>query len=97
MDLLENQTQIQTARLSTPLKAIKRYCKQCGETSPRLCTMSSCPLFPLRTGHRSKGYSPLKALRKFCLGCCGHSHKEVRLCPSADCPLFPFRFGKRPE
>lgn len=39
--------------------------------------------------------SPLKSIRKYCLGCCLDSPQEVKLCPSKDCPLYPFRFGKR--
>lgn len=41
--------------------------------------------------------SPLKAIRKYCLWCCGESALEVRLCPAYDCPLHPFRFGRKPK
>ena len=40
--------------------------------------------------------SPLKAIRGFCLDCCGGSSAEVRDCSSKSCPLKPFRFGKNP-
>lgn len=40
--------------------------------------------------------SPLKAIRKKCLDCCG-SRGEVRKCEAANsCSLHPFRFGKNP-
>jgi hypothetical protein len=41
--------------------------------------------------------TPLKAIRKLCLGCCGGRPKEVRYCPLTDCPNWPFRFGRTPE
>jgi len=45
--------------------------------------------------------SPLKAIRRKCLDCCGTS-KVVRFCTldgihSTKCDLWPFRFGKRPS
>ena len=40
-------------------------------------------------------YSPLKAIRRRCLDCCGSS-KEVSLCSIRTCSLHPYRFGKRP-
>lgn len=40
--------------------------------------------------------SPLKAIRAYCLDCCGGQANEVKLCPAEDCPLYPFRFGKNP-
>lgn len=40
--------------------------------------------------------SPLKAIRAFCLSCCGDSAKEVKECTSKDCVLKPFRFGTNP-
>ncbi len=41
--------------------------------------------------------TPLKAIRKHCLGCCGGRPKEVRYCPLTDCPIWPFRFGRKPD
>lgn len=41
--------------------------------------------------------SPLKAIRKQCLECCGGSAKEVKLCTVPNCSLYPFRFGKNPN
>lgn len=40
--------------------------------------------------------SPVKAIRAFCLECCGDSPTEVKYCTSARCPLKPFRFGRNP-
>ena len=40
--------------------------------------------------------TPLKAIRKKCLDCSGHSQKEVRECVIPGCPLYPYRMGKNP-
>lgn len=40
--------------------------------------------------------SPIKAIRQFCLDCCGGSSNEVKNCTSQICVLKPFRFGKNP-
>ena len=40
--------------------------------------------------------NPVKAIRAFCLECCGFSANEVKLCPSVKCKLHPFRLGKNP-
>jgi hypothetical protein len=40
--------------------------------------------------------TPLKAMRVYCIDCCGGSRNEVKLCPSKDCSLWPYRFGKNP-
>lgn len=39
---------------------------------------------------------PVKAIREFCLDCCGDSVSAVRECPSVECALHPFRLGKNP-
>ena len=39
---------------------------------------------------------PVKAIRAFCLDCCGGNANDVRNCVSQMCPLKPFRFGKNP-
>ena len=41
--------------------------------------------------------SALKAVRAFCLECCGGSYKEVKLCPAQRCPLYDYRLGHRPK
>lgn len=41
--------------------------------------------------------STLKAVRAFCLECCGGSYKEVKLCPAQRCPLYAYRLGHRPK
>lgn len=40
--------------------------------------------------------NPVKAIRKFCLECCGDSSAEVKTCSAPRCPLYAFRFGKNP-
>lgn len=40
--------------------------------------------------------SPVKAIRAFCLDCCGGNANDVRDCVSKICPLKPFRFGRNP-
>lgn len=40
--------------------------------------------------------NPVKAIRAFCLECCGGNAADVRECTSIRCPLKPFRLGKNP-
>lgn len=40
--------------------------------------------------------SPIKAIREFCLECCGGSSNDVKTCTAPRCPLYAFRFGKNP-
>lgn len=40
--------------------------------------------------------NPVKAIRAFCVECCGGSTNEVKLCQSSRCALHPFRLGKNP-
>jgi len=40
--------------------------------------------------------TPIKAIRAYCLDCCGNNPNEVRLCVTSHCALFHYRFGKRP-
>lgn len=48
-----------------------------------------------------KNYTPIKAIRKFCLACLGGSFQEVKECagnlPPTDCTLWPYRLGHRPR
>ena len=41
--------------------------------------------------------TPLRAIRKKCLWCCGDSRTEVKLCPASGCPIWEYRMGKRPK
>ena len=41
--------------------------------------------------------SPIKSIRKYCLGCGNGSPKEVKLCPISECELFQYRLGKNPN
>ena len=40
--------------------------------------------------------TPIKAIRKKCLDCCGGSAYEVSMCNSLSCSLWAYRFGVRP-
>ena len=40
--------------------------------------------------------NPVKAIRAFCVECCGGSANEVKTCTAPNCALFPFRLGKNP-
>lgn len=41
--------------------------------------------------------SPRKAIRIFCLECCGFLPVEVNKCTSLGCPLYPYRQGGWPN
>lgn len=34
-----------------------------------------------------------RAIRYFCVECCGYSPSEPKLCQDVHCPLYPFRLG----
>lgn len=40
--------------------------------------------------------NPVKAIREFCLDCCGDSSAAVKECTSVNCSLHPFRLGRNP-
>lgn len=40
--------------------------------------------------------NPVKAIREFCLDCCGDSSSAVKECCCTNCALHPFRLGKNP-
>ena len=40
--------------------------------------------------------NPVKAIRAFCIDCCGGNSHEVKLCTAPNCVLYPFRLGKNP-
>lgn len=40
--------------------------------------------------------NPVKAIRAFCIDCCGGSSNEVKLCTAPNCVLYPFRLGRNP-
>lgn len=41
--------------------------------------------------------TPIKAIRKHCIFCCGDQIKEVKYCQVKDCSLYPYRMGHRPK
>ncbi len=80
----------------TPLKAIKQWCRDCGEgTIPAVksCPHPECSLFPFRLGKRQAGQSARKAILDFCGFCMNGSHHEVKLCQDADCLFYGRRKG----
>ena len=40
--------------------------------------------------------SPIQAIRRKCLDCCGNQPNEVKLCETVTCALWPFRAGRHP-
>jgi hypothetical protein len=42
-------------------------------------------------------FTPLKAVRAYCLWCCLGSSPEVRICPSEKCALWAYRHGHNPK
>ena len=40
--------------------------------------------------------TPLRAIRRHCLSCCGFNRAEVRRCVATRCPLWPLRMGGNP-
>lgn len=94
----------------TPLKAIRLRCLDCSgysikEVKECACNkdagaIQECPLYPYRLGRRPKEkpkYTPIKAIRKYCLWCCAGSRKEVRECRIKNCSLHYYRQGKNPK
>ena len=43
-----------------------------------------------------KNITPLQAIRKKCIDCCGYQYNEVKACPVLDCPIWKFRLGLHP-
>ena len=43
-----------------------------------------------------KHITPVKAIRKYCLGCSNGSSNEVKLCPITKCELYEYRLGHNP-
>lgn len=44
-----------------------------------------------------KRLTPIKAIRAFCLECCGESKKAVKECTSNNCSLYAYRLGHNPN
>lgn len=86
----------------TPMKAIRARCLDCSGGSSkevRSCTISDCPLYEYRLGHRpqQKILTPMRAIRAHCVSCCNGSTREPTLCTAKKCPLQPYKLGKRPQ
>lgn len=77
------------------------------------CQIKDCYLFPYRMGNHpdnqqldeleidsnkfSNINTPLKCIRKYCLGCCNNQPKEVKSCTCVTCPFYKYRTGKNPN
>lgn len=57
--------------------------------------MANITTLPIRNGE-DRPESPLKAIKLFCLECCGYQRDEVKSCTASACPLYCFRDGKNP-
>ncbi|HOI95267.1 MAG TPA: hypothetical protein PK250_11240 [Syntrophobacter fumaroxidans] len=44
--------------------------------------------------YRQLNWSPVRAIREYCLWCCADQRKEVSSCEAQGCPLHQFRFGR---
>lgn len=44
-----------------------------------------------------KKLTPIKAIRQWCIDCCGFNMAEVRNCEHYSCPLWVYRMGRRPK
>ena len=95
----------ETAERITALKgAIREHCRLCMNGDRRLvreCTSDACALWVFRMGTapRRSG-SRVKAIRAFCLMCCGgpdvpERYREVEMCSAGRCPLGPWGTGRR--
>jgi len=59
------------------------------------CPYSECQLYPYRKGTgKQDAKLRAKAIRDYCLWCCGDQHAEVMKCVSKDCSLYPYRSSK---
>jgi len=95
-------------RRLTPVKAIRKKCLDCSETSNEIrncpCfedngAIQKCPLYPYRMGKRPNEkakYTPVKAIRRYCLWCCCGDARLVKECTVKDCPLWNYRMGTNP-
>ncbi|HEC87931.1 MAG TPA: hypothetical protein ENI52_01285 [Thermoplasmata archaeon] len=45
----------------------------------------------------AKHLTPCKAIRLFCIDCCGGNRKGPRRCQDKECPLYAFRLGRNPN
>ena len=82
-----------------PLLAIRERCLGCAESARevRNCTFEDCQIWPWRMGTDPDGAGQgdvrrkRKAMRAYCVWCCGDQPAEPKLCPSVTCPLWPYR------
>ena len=86
----------------TYLQSIRKFCLDCmGGSSDTVkdCPSRNCKFYPYRFGKTTAirpGYSPLKAIRLYCLECVGNSD-EVKKCSMPECPVYYYRQGHNPK
>lgn len=80
--------------MTTPLKAVRSKCRDCGQGSVKPCLANDCGLHNHRSG--KKGRVKLKTIRSYCLWCCNDQKHEIKLCTVTKCALWVYRLGKRP-
>lgn len=95
------------ANLHQPQLAIRAQCRECmggdyalirecpsdGREGRHKCALWE---FRLSRGNNAQGKSRLKAIRAFCLDCCGGHGAEVRDCGEKACSMHRFRMGNNP-
>ena len=83
------------------LAAIRGFCFACqGRSAARVnaCADTDCPLHAFRLGGEDLlENGPLRAVRRYCLICCGGERRETRSCAARHgCALWSYRFGVSP-
>ena len=83
------------------LAAIRSFCFACqGRSAARVsaCDDADCPLHAYRQGGEEMlDKAPLRAVRRYCLVCCGGERREARSCAAREgCALWSYRFGVSP-
>lgn len=87
--------------MKTVHTAIRSFCFACqGRSAARVnaCDDADCPLHAYRLGEEADAPpDALRAVRRYCLICCGGERREVRSCAAkGGCALWSYRFGVSP-
>lgn len=51
----------------------------------------------IKEGFETIELTPMKAIRKNCLECCGWMYSEVAKCEIETCCFYQYRMGKKPD
>ena len=81
---------------TTPLTAVRRFCKECvGGKNQEVesCSDKSCPFFKYRNG---KGRPSISLIRKKCMECMGKERNAIEDCTTTTCPIYVYRLGTNP-